>query len=118
MANLIFLFLLFVSTEKPLLSIGNHYFTANHCSVCQKQKAVIKKLEKQGFDIQIHNYNKEKELFKKLKIKSVPIFIIVKVDEKGKLLILKLKGKQPIKKLIKLLHKGDKDGKEMDEGSS
>lgn len=94
-----------VATANETLPVGNHYFTADWCGPCQQQSVIIKKLQKQGFDIQIYNWDNDPKIFDELDIKAVPFIIIVKINEKGKQIILKLKGKQPLRKLIKLLIK-------------
>jgi len=87
------------------LPVGNHYFMSDRCRPCQQQSVIIKKLQKQGFSIQIYNYNKDPKIFKKLRIKGVPLIIIIKINNKGEQIILKLKGVQPLRKLLKLLVK-------------
>lgn len=79
------------------LEPGNHYFTADWCNACQKQIPIVKQLQEEGYDIQIHtdleNFN----------IRAIPYFIIIKADKT----ITKLKGLQPYKKLVKVLNKVD-----------
>jgi len=87
------------------LEPGNHYFTADWCGDCQEQSIDIQILQDEGYTIQIYNTNEVPEIFKDLNIKEIPMIIVVKINEKGKQVIIRLKGKQPIKKLVKVLIK-------------
>ena len=82
------------------LEVGNHYFTADWCGACKVQTPIITELQKQGYDIKIY-----KEWPDELNIKTLPTIIIVKINKKGKKVILKLKGVQPLIKLKKLIEK-------------
>ena len=90
------------------LKPGNHYFMSDWCKYCREQGVDVQTLQNQDYTIEIYNKEEVPEIFKDLNIKMVPYFIIVKVDEKGRQIIIRLKGKQPIRKLVKVLIK-DKD---------
>ncbi len=89
------------SSEIITLPVGNHYYTTDWCPACQEQGKVIKELQELGYVIEIYNIDKDEGPFDD--IVAIPFMIIVKIGEKGKQIILKLKGRQPIRKLIKLL---------------
>ena len=95
-----------IFAAEPLKS-GNHYFTADWCKYCQKQGVDIQILQNQGYTIEIYNQEEIPEIFKDLNIKALPYFIIVKIDERGRKIVIRLKGKQPIRKLIKVLIKDE-----------
>ena len=90
------------------LPIGNHYFTADWCPACQVQSKVIKNLEEQGYQFTIYNADADPDIFKNLNIKTVPMIIIVKSKD----VILKLKGKQPARVLVRFLVKELKNAEE------
>ena len=91
------------------LKPGNYYFTADWCNYCQEQAPIIKQLQDQGFNIQIYN---DPDIFKNLNIRELPTIIVIRINERGKQIVIRLKGKQPIKKLVKILIKEEKDGQE------
>ena len=80
---------------------GNYYFKATWCEPCKSQSKIVAQLQKQGYEFTIYDADVDPDIFKNLNIKEIPMIIIVK----SKNVILKLKGKQPIRKLIKLLVK-------------
>ncbi len=87
-----------VNASEPL-EVGNYYFTAEWCGPCQSQSKVVARLQEQGYVFTIYDADAHPDIFKDLNIKEIPMIIIVKDT------ILKLKGKQPIRKLIRLLVK-------------
>lgn len=97
------LLLLSILINDPIddLKPGNYYFTAEWCRACKKQKPVIKELEKRGYKFTTFDYDDDQRSFKKYKVKSMPYFIIVNED------VIRLKGRQSLKKLQPLLHKED-----------
>jgi len=84
---------------EPELPVGNYYFTADWCPKCQQQSKVIKSLEKMGYEFTVYDADKDPDIFKNLDIKTIPTIIIVKSKD----LVIKLKGQQPARVLIKLL---------------
>lgn len=99
----LFIFAPSKATSSEIIVEGNYYFTADWCPACQDQGKVIKELQKRGYVIKVYNVDEGTGPFKDITV--IPLLIIVKIDEKGRQLILKLKGKQPIRKLIKVLIK-------------
>ena len=83
------------------LETGNYYFKATWCGSCQSQSKIVATLEEQGYTFTIYDADAHPDIFKDLDIKAIPMIIIVKSKD----VILKLKGKQPIRKLIKVLVK-------------
>ena len=79
------------------LKVGNHYFTSTWCGPCRTQTPIIKRLQKEGFNIKIYDNDKVG------KVKVVPTIIIVKKDK-----TLKLEGLQTYEKLKKIMVKGYK----------
>ncbi len=84
------------------LEPGNHYFTSSWCGACKRQAPIVKQLQDQGYDIQIYS---DPKIFKNLNIKALPYFIIVKVNGT----VVRLRGLQPIKKLVKVMVKSKID---------
>lgn len=112
---IIWLWIIPVYAAEPKLPVGNYYFTADWCPGCKVQSKVIKSLEKQGYKFTVYDADKDPDIFKNLDIKTIPTIIIVKSKD----VILKLKGEQPVRKLIKLLVKELTDGEEeVDQGSN
>jgi len=74
------------------LKVGNHYFTAVWCGPCKIQTPIIKKLQKEGFNIKIYDNDK--------RVKIVPTIIIVRKNG-----LLKLEGLQTYEKLKKVMIK-------------
>ncbi len=89
-----------INAPKPL-DEGNYYFKAMWCGPCVEQSKIVAQLEEQGFEFTIYDADADPDIFKNLNIKAIPMIIIVK----SKNVVLKLKGKQPIRKLIRLLIK-------------
>lgn len=83
------------------LETGNYYFKASWCGPCQSQSKIVAQLQKQGYEFTIYDADAHPDIFKNLNIKEIPMIIIVKSKD----VILKLKGKQPVRKLVKLLVK-------------
>jgi len=83
------------------LEVGNYYFKATWCGPCESQSKIVAELQEQGYEFTIYDADTHPDIFKDLDIKAIPTIIIVK----SKNVILKLKGKQPLRRLIRLLIK-------------
>ena len=83
-----------VSSKEPNkgLEVGNHYFTATWCGPCRTQTPIIKRLQKEGFNIKIYDNDD--------RVKIVPTIIIVRKNR-----LLKLEGLQTYEKLKKVMIK-------------
>ncbi len=52
------------------------FFTATWCAPCKKAKPIIKSLITEGYDIEIIDFDKNKDLVKKHNITSVPTLVV------------------------------------------
>ena len=80
------------------------YFTAKWCSVCRAMRPIIEQLQKEGYDIQVIDADKNKDLAKKYSIESLPTIIILQDDKE----IDRIVGKISVEDLRKRLTKTDK----------
>ncbi len=78
------------------------YFCSEFCSGCKAVKATIDQLITEGYNIEIIDVKKQKDVAKKYEIKAVPVFIILRDNKE----IVRLVGPEKItldevKKLFK-----------------
>ncbi len=66
------------------------YFKAEWCSVCKIVLPIIERLQKEGYDIQIIDSDKEANLSKQYNISSLPTTIIIKDKKEIKRFIGKI----------------------------
>ena len=57
------------------------YFTAEWCGPCKQTRPIVEEMKREGFEFQIIDADYEQLLVSRLKVKSVPTFILFK-DEK------------------------------------
>ena len=101
----IWLYIIPTYASEPM-ETGNYYFKATWCGPCVEQSKIVAQLQEQGYKFTIYDADIHPDIFKNLDIKSIPMIVIVK----SKNVVLKLKGKQPIRKLIRLLVKDQETG--------
>lgn len=77
------------------------YFKATWCSGCQGMKATIEQLQKEGYEIQIIDADKDKKLAKKYNIESVPTIIIIQDDKEVDRVVGKILADDLRKRLTK-----------------
>jgi thioredoxin-like negative regulator of GroEL len=53
------------------------YFKATWCSVCRTMRPIIEQLQKEGYDIQVVDTDKDKNLPKKYNIDSLPTSVMI-----------------------------------------
>lgn len=52
------------------------FFTAGWCGACRKMYPTIKKLQREGYDIQVVDYDLDKSLVRKHSVRSLPTLIV------------------------------------------
>ena len=75
------------------------YFTAEWCGPCKKTRPIVEEMKREGFEFQIIDADYEQLLVSRLKVKSVPTFILFK-DEKE---IKRITGAQTKQSLLEFI---------------
>jgi thioredoxin 1 len=75
------------------------YFTAEWCGPCKQTRPIVEEMKKEGFEFQIIDADYEQLLVNRLKVKSVPTFILFK-DEKE---IKRITGAQTKQSLLEFI---------------
>ena len=75
------------------------YFTAEWCGPCKQTRPIVEEMKREGFEFQIIDADYEQLLVSRLKIKSVPTFILFK-DEKE---IKRITGAQTKQSLLEFI---------------
>ena len=75
------------------------YFTAEWCGPCKQTRPIVEEMKREGFEFQIIDADYEQLLVSRLKVKSVPTFILFK-DEKE---IKRLTGAQTKQSLLEFI---------------
>jgi thioredoxin 1 len=75
------------------------YFTAEWCGPCKQTRPIVEEMKKEGFEFQIIDADYEQLLVSRLKVKSVPTFILFK-DEKE---IKRITGAQTKQSLLEFI---------------
>jgi thioredoxin 1 len=75
------------------------YFTAEWCGPCKQTRPVVEEMKREGFEFQIIDADYEQLLVSRLKVKSVPTFILFK-DEKE---IKRITGAQTKQSLLEFI---------------
>lgn len=52
------------------------FFTAKWCGACRKMYPIIKRLQRDGYDIQIVDYDLDKPLARKHGVRSLPTLVV------------------------------------------
>jgi thioredoxin 1 len=75
------------------------YFTAEWCGPCKQTRPIVEEMKREGFEFQIIDADYEQLLVSRLKVKSVPTFILFK-DEKE---IKRITGAQTKQSLLEFI---------------
>jgi thioredoxin 1 len=75
------------------------YFTAEWCGPCKQTRPIVEEMKREGFEFQIIDADYEQLLLSRLKVKSVPTFILFK-DEKE---IKRITGAQTKQSLLEFI---------------
>ena len=75
------------------------YFTADWCGPCKTTRPIVEEMKREGFEFQIIDADYEQLLVSRLKVKSVPTFILFK-DEKE---IKRITGAQTKQSLLEFI---------------
>jgi thioredoxin 1 len=75
------------------------YFTAEWCGPCKQTRPIVEEMKREGFEFQIIDADYEQLLVSRLKVKSVPTFILFK-DEKE---IKRITGSQTKQSLLEFI---------------
>ena len=75
------------------------YFTAEWCGPCKQTRPIVEEMKREGFEFQIIDADYEQLLVSRLKVKSIPTFILFK-DEKE---IKRISGAQTKQSLLEFI---------------
>jgi len=75
------------------------YFTAEWCGPCKQTRPIVEEMKREGFEFQIIDADYEQLLVSRLKVRSVPTFILFK-DEKE---IKRITGAQTKQSLLEFI---------------